>query len=193
MGLFQKYKPEENMTQMGDSQVEAIAPVPENYVGDNIPYRGVVNHGVPVDEPFIETDELEEEENPPTEYVPPVDEQDPVPVKIVQETSRERVYWRANGYTIGTIPICVLSRNDRRKRAEIRNVIGIAGGATTLHVAHSQDKVGWTFGNPEFDNIIVGSGGQPIVLYSTEAVWVSSDSDSEPTRISVIEEYAVEE
>lgn len=193
MGLFAKYKPEEDVTRMGDAQIEAIAPVPENYVGDNIPYRGTVNHGVPVDEPFIDTDELMEEENPEPEYAPPVEEQEPVPVRIVQETDRERRYWRGNGYTVGTTPICVLSRNDRRRQAEIRNIIGTAGGSTTLHVSHTQEKVGWSMGNPQFDNVIIGSGGTPLVIHSTEPVWVSSDSDAEPTRVCVIEEFAVEE
>ena len=187
MPLFKRYAPEEGISQMGDSQVEAIEPMPENYVGDSIPYRGVVNHGVPVSEPFLNTDELEDAENPPVEYVPPVEPPEPVPVRIVTEASRERRYWRAYGFQVATTSTRIVSRNDFRRRLVIKNQTS----GSTLRVSHMEENLFPTVPGTQPTNCFILGDSAQIELYSTEALWCRSDGAE--VNVGVIEEYVVDE
>src|SRR3546814_1104379 len=65
-------------------------PVPEKVAGTVFPYRGVENHGVaPNQEPPAYNDDQWPEDTEEPHYVPGPTEEDPHPVKIVQESRSE--------------------------------------------------------------------------------------------------------
>lgn len=104
-----------------------IAPVPEDYAGDNVPYRGVVDHGAPVDDNFRDP-ETDMPVRPDGRLVDVYEHEEthhePIPVYIVNRSSRERRTFRsvtayAGGTNFGARQI--LGQDETRTRATIRN------------------------------------------------------------------------
>lgn len=83
-----------------------IAPVPEEYAGDNLPYRGINNHGVDGSEDWRETSEdapLRSDGRLIDVYEHDQPEPEPIPVYLVNRSSRERRAFRTiTGYAGGT-------------------------------------------------------------------------------------------
>lgn len=157
-----------------------LKPEMEHYAGENIPYRGVEDHGVtahtkPHDVPDFT------EESPGVVYLKPVDEMDPIPVRVVTAGSQEWKRWRVDSYDIpmGTA-VQVAGRNERRYRISIRNQT--ASGF--FYIAPVQEQANLTFGYGV-------TSRQEISLTSTEPVWVYADSVD--SICNILEEYSVEE
>lgn len=99
------------------SNTEPIQPVEEPYVGYNIPYRGIVDHGVKSDNKF-------QDEIPELDYetiadpVQPLEQLEPLPVKLVNDNPRVRRMSRMFSYTLDNVtPIMILGEQESRTRA----------------------------------------------------------------------------
>lgn len=101
--------------------VPRMEPVPDNPAGENVPYRGAVDHGVPFTEPE-HIDEAHYHTGRPVEYLPEqeADKQEPVPVIIVREGVREirTVHTVAIPLMAGQ-PSQILARDDKRLSASM--------------------------------------------------------------------------
>lgn len=170
-----------------DDEKRPIEPIPEGYVGHNNPYRGTEPHGVPHGDDAILPDDLEDDVNPPIHYEKPIDLPDPIAVRIVQEYSRERRHHREYGFSCGTTPFQVLARNDNRKRVVLKNV-----GAGTIRYSHDIGLLGYRDGAPQTNNFVLGAASREDI-YSTEPIYVVSDSDAPTTMLSIMEEYVIDE
>lgn len=162
---------------------ERVVPVPEEYAGVNFPYRGTEQHGVEAN-PDIDYDtrEFQHEENEPPEYLPEEKEIEPFPVKIVDESARERWAWRSIRYSVGTEPQRMIPRNDRRRTLLIRNR-GSNPGSVYLGPDSSVNiNTGY----------ILAVGTEISGLVTTEEVWAVSEAGKSPNDIMIIETYAVE-
>lgn len=104
-----------------------IAPVPEEYAGDNLPYRGTNNHGVDGSEDWRETSEdgpLRSDGRLVDVYEHDEPQPEPIPVYLVNQSSRERRAFRvvtayAGGSNRGTAR-AVLGMDETRTKATIR-------------------------------------------------------------------------
>lgn len=121
--------------------IKAVEPVPEAYVGDNNPYRGIEQHGVenpnkPTVVPgYGDTYQVELQDNAP---IP-----DPVPVLVVNQGARERRDWAANNTFVDSSRVVEVLPNDpRRTKATIVNA-----GPNTVYVGRTQ-SVSVAFGFP---------------------------------------------
>lgn len=104
-----------------------IAPLPEHYAGDNLPYRGTEQHGVSVAEDW--RDPAEDGPLPPDGrlvdvYEPEEKGHDPIPVYIVNSSASERRAFRvvtayAGGSNFGKARQ-IIGRDERRTKATIR-------------------------------------------------------------------------
>lgn len=107
---------------------EPITPVVEEYAGDNVPYRGTVDHGAPYSDDFRETFEdmsLRPDGRLVDVYESEDTETDPIPVYIVNQSSRERRAFRsvvayAGGTDYGRARQ-LLGQDESRTRATIYN------------------------------------------------------------------------
>lgn len=114
-----------------------VMPVPEQYAGDNNPYRGIEAHGVEANaRPAIDPDTsaIDIENARPVPYEPFEKEETPVPVRIIRgegDTGREyRQFWTdRRSVTDGVSPL--LGRDDNRVTATITNT----DAAKTVYIA----------------------------------------------------------
>lgn len=101
-----------------------IAPELEYYEGTNLPYRGVMYHGVEPTERYNPPDGYSGEVA--VVYEPPPPEQEPVPVRIVDNSSRFRIVARADNrilnYDVTQRPTQLLPYEENRLRVKIVNV-----------------------------------------------------------------------
>lgn len=100
---------------------EPVAPIPESVKGDNNPYRGLEDHGVPSNNhpspPGAWADNHEG-----FTYVKAPLEQDPIPVRIVNEHGNEYREFRIHRMSIdNTHGVMFVGRNDARTSIEIQN------------------------------------------------------------------------
>lgn len=173
-----------NMSRRIDTDREPIEPVPEEYVGDNNPYRGIENHGVaPTESPSpvpgysseIEVEYLEEEQEP-----------TPVPVRIVQTGPQYRRTFRTIGFqydyaAFGGRPFMLLPREPYRTKA----IITQTNGFFEFYVGHSDQLKGWNGGFP------VSSRAQ-LTIESNEEVWgLIEDPTATNVRVGVLCEYEI--
>lgn len=146
----------------------AIAPIPEEYEGDNIPYRGVVNHGVAVDESWRNTSE-DMPVDPDGRLVDVYDAEetapDPIPVYIVNRSSSERRAFRVVIAYAGQQPATVVGQDDSRSKVTIRNT----NVGATVYIAERPESANVAFGWPLTE-------GQTYVSESQEAIYVYADS-----------------
>lgn len=166
---------------------QAIAPVPENYVGVNFPYRGIGTHGV------VPTQDVDPEEyydhtsydmNPDNfKTLPPEKEPEPVPVKIVNDSARERYMFRTQTLVIpvGSDVVQLVGRNDRRNMVRLR-IPGSSAGSII-------------FGGDR--NLSVGFGytmatGTELEFRTTEPVYVVAANTAQAPTVMVLETYSVQ-
>jgi hypothetical protein len=105
-----------------------MTPVPDNPAGPNIPYRGVVDHGVPYAE-VESTDEAHYHMGRPVEYTDePAEDVVPIPVRVVTAGAREKRYISHAVYSLdagaGSLRIQIAQRDENRTNLLIRNVGG---------------------------------------------------------------------
>lgn len=172
-----------NQSREEDTPKRGLTPVEDNPAGDNVPYRGVVDHGVPWDESdardvpgYGERDAVVYEQAPV--------EQNPIPVYIVNEGGREV----------------------RR----MRTVRGVAGGSTNGRVrdilGFDEDRVSARIRNPGADIVYITENlsdwngavlnGYPLIqnesyeTRSQEPVYAAV-ANANDASVNVIIEYAV--
>jgi hypothetical protein len=155
----------------------AETPILEAVVGSNNPYRGSQDHGVmPTAKPSPTPDNtgsipaLFELEEPPPE---------PIPVRIVQQGTREIRRFTTQQVPVGSAPVRVLGRDANRRAAT---------------VAVADPVVVWfggDFGVSAFSGWGLSNGGQ-LKIEANDEVWaVSSDANQHIVFIAL--EYAVRE
>lgn len=164
----------------------AIEPVEEHYAGDNNPYRGIENHGVASDNQWRETDEdmPDHDGRLVTVYETDEDTPDPIPVVVVNESSRERRAFRnVTGYAGGTDnggrARMLLGQDSSRSQATIRN--------------KSLGAVIWINDTPETATPMSGypiEQGAAYVTYSQEAIYATVDTAAD-LLVPVAIEYRV--
>lgn len=98
---------------------EPIKPIAERYAGENLPYRGIENHGVPIwddSKPApLDAPELDYAKEEPFDY--PSAPAKPVAVEVINYKSIEANYFVL---PVGTTPVRVLGKDRTRVRALIR-------------------------------------------------------------------------
>lgn len=177
------YRQRNGMAKKPTDRPVPIKPVPEKYKGVNFPYRGIEMHGVDVPEGTeYDTREFQyPEDDGKAEILPAPIEPDPIPVKVVTETARERLDWRAARFSVNTRAQQVLGRHDKRKAVRIRN--------------HSETEaiyIGNDAGMQAYTGFMIPPGEELYPFHSTEDVWACTDSDAaESVEISIMYEFAV--
>lgn len=163
-------------------QPDRVKPVPEHYKGVNFPYRGTEKHGVEVPED-ARYDSREFEADFPDEdvdYLPPEDEPEPVPVRVVQGSARERLDWRAVRFHVTTRPQQVVGRHDKRRSLRIK----VHSGVSAIYIGPDSgvtDYVGFKIDQNEH-----------IDIRSTEEIWAVCGGTTDTSEISIMYEYGVE-
>lgn len=96
-------------------------PRAEDYAGDNNPYRGIQNHGVDPSTPPSEVPGWDGAALVPVE--PDEPPQEPVPVRIVQESAHEIDMWNGTTFFLnkGNEPTLVAGRHEHRTSLNITN------------------------------------------------------------------------
>lgn len=161
---------------------DRVKPVPEHYEGVSFPYRGTENHGVDpgnvdVDEHYEFAYEDEPQQIP---TLPPEEEVDPVPVKVVQDSARERMDWRAARFLVKDVPQEIVGRHEKRKSLRIR----VHGDTNPIYIGPDS-------GLRPYTGFRIPAGTELYPFSSTENVYAVADSGTE-VEISVLYEFAVE-
>jgi hypothetical protein len=170
---------------------DMVKPVPEQVQGPAFPYRGSNTHGVDPTKgvnlsEYYENNEFDDEEDT-GQPLPPQDETDPVPVRIVQHSARELAQFRTVRFSV-TGPQQILGRHEKRSAVYIKVHKVLADGSTvnTDPIYVGSDSGISTYTGYRLD---VGDNFPPI--NTTEDIWVTCD----PTKVievSVIYEFGVE-
>lgn len=166
-----------------DREPERVQPVPEEYEGVNFPYRGTEQHGVPVP-PNAKYDTREfEYEQPDTKvgYLPEDKEPDPIPVRIVQESARERLEWRCIQGSVGDAPVPIVDRLEARRSLAVKVMPDSPNG---VYVGPTQDVKPYTG--------FYVAPGEKVELRSTERVWAISAVAGTVATYCVMYEFGVE-
>lgn len=107
-------------------QGEPVEPQPEKVAGTVFPYRGVENHGVaPERAPQAYVDDQWPSDDEATHYVDGPTEDEPIPVRIVNQHSKFRRIARMRQVPLSSSK-ALLGRNDSRVTANIKNIGGNA-------------------------------------------------------------------
>ncbi len=131
-------------TNVGHQPQERFQPIPESYVGDNNPYRGIENHGV---DPTCDPREIEEYQDSQIKvhYEDEPEIPDPIPVRIVTEKSIELHRWRVvRTMTKENEAVQLLGRMRTRTIMQIKNL----DATKTLYLAPEINLATSTFGWP---------------------------------------------
>lgn len=163
-----------------------IAPVPEDYAGDNLPYRGTEQHGVSVAEHWRDTSEdmsLRPDGRLVDVYEPEETAHEPIPVYIVNQSSHERRAFKvinayATGTNNGTTGRMILPRDDGRTQATIRN----PGGGQHINISNSADLCNSTFGF----TVLTGS---TYVTQTQEALYAACPTSADDYMVQIAVEY----
>lgn len=106
-----------------DKDLQALAPVPERYAGQNNPYRGIEQHGV--ESPLDPMDTPGYGDTVAVELDPAQPRQEPVPVYITNRDARERRDWSVQKWplnaALSTRAVQIAGVDERRISLLIRN------------------------------------------------------------------------
>lgn len=165
---------------------DRLQPVPETYKGVNLPYRGVQNHGVALPEganPDAYYEASGYDLNPDAfETIPADKEPDPVPVRIVMESARERFPFRCGSLVIPTNSnvLELMGRNDRRIKVRMR-VPGSSAGSVIFGGDRNLSSVnGYT----------ITTGGE-IEIATTENIYVVNANPTQAPTIMYVETFTI--
>lgn len=165
---------------------ERVQPVPEHYEGVNFPYRGTEQHGVAVPEGAqYDTREFAYPEEAAEVAEPALPEPDPVLVKVVQDSARERLEWRAVRYRVTDQGQRILGRHEKRRGVRIKVHFQTDG------VDSKPIYLGYDSGVQPYTGFQLDRGETLFPFTSTEDVWAICNP-GESVDISIMYEYAVE-
>lgn len=187
------YKQRKGMADSPD-RPDRVKPVEENVEGPNYPYRGSNTHGVDQGpgsaDPEAYYDNTEWDDGSPTGegVIPDEKIEEPVPVRIVSATGRERRDWRATRTVVGDTPQQILGRHDKRLRTVI-TVHPVLADGTTANV--DPIYIGNDAGLRPYTGYRIASGDTFDQLQSTEDVWAIADP-GKTIEVSIITEFGVE-
>lgn len=165
------------------AQREPVTPVVENYAGNNIPYRGVVDHGVDAGEVDPHRPVLWDDGRAVEQELVEDDDTPVVPVRIVnQQSAREFRTFRtspsyAGGATYGRARQ-ILGQDENRNSARIRNT--------------SETETVWIGESPETANSLAGYPilpGESETLAAHSAVYASTEQ-ADDLLVYVLVEYS---
>lgn len=175
--------------QKSPNRPDRVAPVPEKYQGTSVPYRGTNDHGVPIDKEaeFSEREyQIEEDKSKPV-YLPAEKEVDPITVRVVQDSARERLDWRVVRFVVGDVAQQILGRLETRRSVTIRVHEVKSDGATANS---SPIYIGNDNGLRPMTGERVPAGGIVDALRTTEDIWAVTDPGVQ-VEISIRYEFAV--
>lgn len=161
---------------------DRVEPVEEHVKGVVFPYRGMEQHGVPQSASVNPEDYYDEEmvEDRPDEYLPEQEEEVPVPVRIVQATSRERLEWRVSRFLVSENCQEILGRHEKRRHARIR----VHGSSDPIYI--SPDN-----GVKPLTGYLIPAGTEFGPISSTENIYACADP-TKTVEISIFYEFGVE-
>lgn len=144
-------------------------PVLERPARGWLPYRGYVDHGVPVDDTQVrdyENAEANYWQGRPVEYEePPAPAPNPIPVIIVNDGPNEVKRFRVSRTQATTSGNQLLGRNPSRNTAKLRNM----DPANILYIHHEPNYTSW-LGYPILPGIELEiQGGEPIYAVAATA------------------------
>jgi len=167
---------------------DRVKPVPEHYEGVSFPYRGTESHGVnpPKDIDPEEYYDIQTQDDGPNPYpvAPDIKEEDPIPVRIVQKSSRERRAWRGKQIAVTDQKIQILGRHEKRGKVVIRNT---TMSTNNVYIAEDQSVSPYT--GFILRNAAAVSGS--LDLNTTEEIWAVCDT-GETATVFVAYEYSVD-
>lgn len=171
---------------------DRVKPVPDSIEGPNFPYRGAETHGVdqgPNPPEYYENEQWDDGASA-TEmgYLPDDKIEEPVPVRIVSATGKERRDWRATRVVVTDQAQMILGRHDKRLRTVI-TVHPFAADETTANT--NPIYIGNDAGLRQYTGYRIGAGTTFDTLMSTEDVWAIAPVGTS-VEVSVITEFGVE-
>lgn len=171
---------------------DRVKPVPDEIEGPNFPYRGAQTHGVdqgPNPNEYYENEQWDDGASA-TEmgYLPDDKIEEPVPVRIVSATGKERRDWRATRVVVTDQAQMILGRHDKRLRTVI-TVHPFAADETTANT--NPIYIGNDAGLRQYTGYRIGAGTTFDTLMSTEDVWAIAPVGTS-VEVSVITEFGVE-
>lgn len=157
-------------------------PEPEHVAGEeyNQPYRGMEDHGVtpPYKATAVPNYDDEREGYLPT---PPEKEEEPIPVRVVQEFSKELKKFRVYTTTVATgTAVNLCGRNEARSAIHIKNM----AASGFIWISHSLSLCNDTFG------YAIASRGEIVINTENPVYCYAATADS---QVCVMEEYTVSE
>jgi hypothetical protein len=168
-----------NLSREQDADKGAIVPVPEEYEGFNLPYRGIETHGV---EPNAEPREFQGyAEGREVEYESPQPPTDVVPVRIVEtgntrELRKSRFY---HEYATVNNARPVVGFDDSRSKVTIRNL-----GATRVWIGDSAETASTMHGTPLDEHEKLESTTQ-------DTLFALSGHAADSMELSIMVEYSI--
>ena len=168
---------------------DRVDPVVEKHEGTNFPYRGTQTHGVDVpDDVVYDTLEAERpwvDDDADIPYLPPEDETEPIAVKVVTDTRRERLEWRAARFRVTDQGKQILGRHDKRRNVRIK-VHYQTDGVDSFPIFIGADS-----GIQPYTGYQMDRGESIFPFTSTEEIWAICNP-GETVDISIMYEFAVE-
>lgn len=153
-------------------------PVPEKVAGTVFPYRGVQTHGVePAQTPPAYVDDQWPDDDEAPHYVPGPTEDDPIPVRVVNQHSSFRRITRIRQVPVSTAKP-LLARNDARVSASFKN---IGANAVYLIPEAMDDGAALITGYK-----LAATSGEYLGWIGTEELYAAT-GDGTPSTVCVLE------
>lgn len=165
----------------------AITPEVERTYRTVFPYRGIENHGVPVDNtPWIPETANEQSWDGEIAYDNEEIPIRPVPVIVVTDEEREIRSWRSVYFNLGkTTPALVVGQNPKMRRITLRHA-GLAADDGTIWISHDANMISGLAGYPLFARESISIATEEEVYAVTDAAATNST-----TPLAIIIETAV--
>jgi hypothetical protein len=166
--------------------VEYIRPIPERSYAPVFPYRGVQQHGVPIEnDPWIPATADEQSWQGEENFDPAVVPIAPIPVEIVNSSGDEIRSWRSVHFFIGkTSPVLVVGQNKRMNRILLRHA-GPANDDGVIWIGHESSIMPDLSGYPLFAR-------ETVELYGGEEIYAMMGAGTGTTvPLAIIIEHTV--
>lgn len=172
------------MAPAGQDRKDRVQPVEEHYEGTNFPYRGTENHGVATPEgaeyDAVEADYSVDAANQ-VAYLPAEKETEPVAVRVVEGSARERHLVRVARVLANSTTQQLVGRLETRRSLYVQN----ADSVNSVYVGPDNNTTSYT-------GYLVGPGKEIGPFLSTEPLFVTTGNAANTAEVMAIYEYAVE-